>query len=57
MYSLSDANLFSYIPKWYRIPASTEFLGNNIVTTYSEQRGATLIEHRLPEVKEDNSVR
>lgn len=39
---MSDTNLFSYVPKWYKVPVNSTIFGNNSVTTYSEQRGNVL---------------
>ena len=35
VYTLSDANLFSYVPKWYKVPVGSAILGNESVLTYS----------------------
>ena len=46
VYSLSD-NLFGYVPKWYKVPVGSTFLGSHAALTYSQQRGPLLIETKL----------
>jgi len=43
---LSD-NLFGYVPKWYKVPVSSTFLGSHAALTYSQQRGPVLVESKL----------
>lgn len=42
VYTLNDANLFSYVPKWYKVPVNATILGNDTLLTYSEERGSVL---------------
>lgn len=35
VYSLSDANLYSYVPKWYKVPVGGTFFGSYGINVYS----------------------
>jgi protein transport protein SEC31 len=57
VYSLSDANLFSYVPKWFKVPVGSTLSGSNAVLTYAEQRGNTLQENALPDYGKNSPLR
>lgn len=57
IYSLNDANLFSYVPKWYKVPVGSSLLGNDSVVTYSEQRGNVLQETKLLDHNRHSTLR
>lgn len=57
VYSLNDANLFSYVPKWYKVPVASTFCGSHAILTYSEQRGNILQENPLPDHNKKSSLR
>ncbi len=40
--TLNDANLFSYVPKWYKVQNGNTFHCNDTILTYSESRGNIL---------------
>jgi hypothetical protein len=55
--SLNDANLFSYVPKWYKVPVASAVCGSHAVLTYSELRGNVLVETPLPDHNKKSSLR
>jgi hypothetical protein len=57
IYTLNDANLFSYVPKWYKVPVGSTIFGNDSVVTYSEQRGNILHETNLPDYNKKSLIR
>lgn len=57
IYSLNDANLFSYVPKWYKVPVGSSLLGNESLVTYSEQKGNVLQETKLLDHNRHSTLR
>ena len=45
--TLNEANLFSYVPKWYKVQNGSTFHCNDTILTYSESRGNVLHEYKL----------
>jgi WD40 repeat protein len=35
IYTMNNNALFNYVPKWYRVPIESAFLGNESIITYS----------------------
>jgi len=44
---MDNTNLFSYVPKWYRVPIESSFCGNESLIKYSESEGQKLTEIKL----------
>ena len=57
IYTLNDANLFSYVPKWYKVPVNSTILGNDTLLTYSEERGSILHESIIPDLNKKSQIR
>lgn len=53
--TLNENNLFSYVPKWYKVPVGSTFFGNDTVLTFSENRGRVLHENHLQINTQDKS--
>ena len=49
--------MYGYVPKWYKVPAKAALLGSDNALSYSEQRGLTLVESRLPQLKQDQQLK
>jgi len=45
--TLNETNLFSYVPKWYKVQNGTSMFGADTLLTYDESRGNVLHECKL----------
>ena len=46
VYSIDDNNLYSYVPKWYKIPVSTTIGPNNSILSFDDRQNTTLTEYK-----------
>lgn len=55
--TLNDRDLYSYVPKWYKVQNGNTFHCNDTILTYSESRGNVLHEYKMnvPADKEINA--
>lgn len=45
VYSIDDSNLYSYVPKWYKIPVGTCVGPNNNIISFDEKTASSLNEY------------
>ena len=50
IYTMDDSNLFSYVPKWYKVPVGSTFAANESLLNYSENSGNKLTEITLSSI-------
>lgn len=43
---MDDNNLYSYVPKWYKVPVGTCIGANNNILAYDDKQTTTLKEYK-----------
>lgn len=42
VYTMDDNNLYSYVPKWYKVPVGTTIGPNNSILSFDDKENTTL---------------
>lgn len=57
IYSMNENSLYSYVPKWYKVPVGTAIGPSNQLVSYNERDGNVLTEYQLTHKTEGLSNR